>query len=44
MTLVLSVERYSYGFQQAAEGWKVAITEAVVNDYIRQSADRASNP
>jgi hypothetical protein len=33
-----------YEFQQTAEGWKVAITEAVVDDYIRQSAKPASNP
>jgi hypothetical protein len=28
-----------YEFQQTAEGWKVAITEAVVDDYIRESAN-----
>lgn len=33
-----------YEFQQTAEGWKVAITETVVDDYIRQSAKRASKP
>ena len=33
-----------YEFQQTAEGWKVAITEAVVDDYIRQSAKPASKP
>lgn len=31
-----------YEFQQTAEGWKVAITEAVIDDYLRQSAERAS--
>ncbi len=33
-----------YEFQQTAEGWKLAVTMAVVDDYIRQSAKRASKP
>lgn len=33
-----------YEFQKTTEGWKVAITEAVVDDYIRQSAKRAFKP
>jgi hypothetical protein len=31
-----------YEFQQTPEGWKLAVTMAVVDDYIRQSAKRAS--
>lgn len=33
-----------YEFQQTAEGWKLAVTMAVVDDYIRQSAQRATKP
>jgi hypothetical protein len=33
-----------YEFQLTAEGWKLAITLAVVDDYIRQSAKPASKP
>ncbi len=33
-----------YEFQLTAEGWKVAVTMAVVDDYLRQSANRASKP
>ncbi|HEX2862327.1 MAG TPA: hypothetical protein VHN79_11835, partial [Lacunisphaera sp.] len=33
-----------YEFQLTAEGWKLAVTMAVVDDYIRQSAKPASQP
>lgn len=33
-----------YEFQQTAEGWKLAVTLAVVDDYLRQPAKRASKP
>lgn len=33
-----------YEFQQTADGWKLAISMAVVDDYIRQSAKRSSKP
>lgn len=35
---------HGYEFQLTTEGWKLAVTMAVVDDYIRQSAKPASEP
>jgi hypothetical protein len=33
-----------YEFQQTAEGWKLAVTMKVVDDYIKETAERAAKP